>query len=57
MDIAGEFAGQKIHIARPEIVKKLQEKGLVTKIEEKHTHAVRTCERTGVVLEPQLMEQ
>ena len=57
MDIAGEFAGQKIHIARPEVVKKLQEKGLVTRIEEKHTHAVRVCERTGVVIEPQLMDQ
>ncbi len=57
MDIAGEFAGQKVHIARPEIVKKLQKKGLVTRIEENHTHAVRVCERTGVVLEPQLMDQ
>ncbi|MCK5588766.1 MAG: valine--tRNA ligase [Candidatus Pacebacteria bacterium] len=57
MDIAEEFAGQKVHIARPEVVKKLQKKGLVTKIEEKHTHAVRICERTGVILEPQLMDQ
>jgi len=57
MDVAGEFAGQKIHIARPEVVKKLEKKGLVTRIEEKHTHAVRVCERTSVVLEPQLMDQ
>ncbi len=57
MKIAGEFAGQKVHIARPNVVKKLEEKGLLTRIEKKHTHAVRICERTGVVLEPQLMEQ
>jgi len=57
MDIAGEFAGEKIHIARPKVVEKLKEKRLLTKIEEKHTHAVRTCERTGVVIEPQLMNQ
>lgn len=57
MDIAQEFAGQKVHIARPAIVKKLEEKGLITRIEKKHKHAVRTCERTGVVLEPQLMSQ
>ncbi len=57
MDIAGEFSGMKVHIARPKVVEKLKEKGLVTKIEQKHTHAVRVCERTGVILEPQLMEQ
>jgi valyl-tRNA synthetase len=57
MEIAGNFSGQKIHIARPEIVKKLEQKGLLLKVEEKHKHNVRTCERTGVVLEPQLMDQ
>ena len=58
MDIAGpDFAKKKIHIARKEVVKVLQKKGLVTRIKEKHTHAVRICERTGVVLEPQLMDQ
>jgi len=57
MDIAEEFSGQKIHIARPDIVKKLEKKGLVTRIEPKQKHAVRVCERTGVVIEPQLMDQ
>lgn len=57
MEIAGEFAGEKIHIARPKVVEKLQKKGLVTRIEEKNTHAVRVCERTNVVIEPQLMDQ
>ncbi len=57
LNAAGEFAGMKVHIARPLVVEKMQKKGLITKVEEKHTHAVRTCERTGVVLEPQLMDQ
>lgn len=57
MEIAGEFAGQKIHIARPNIVKKLEEKGLLVKTEEKHRHVVRVCERTGVVTEPQIKDQ
>ncbi len=57
MDIAEEFSGQKIHISRPEIVKKLEKKGLLLRVEENHKHNVRTCERTSVVLEPQLMEQ
>jgi len=57
MEIAGEFAGQKIHVARPGIVKKLEDKGLVTRIEPKQKHAVRVCERTGAVIEPQLMDQ
>jgi len=57
LPVAGEFAGTKIHIARPEIVKKLQEKGLVVKIDEEYEHAVRLCERTGVVVEPQIKDQ
>jgi valyl-tRNA synthetase len=57
MDIAGEFAGEKIHIARSKVVEKLEKKDLLTRVEEKHKHAVRICERTGVVIEPQLMDQ
>ncbi len=57
LPIAGEFAGTKIHIARPEIVKKLEEKGLAVKIDEEYEHAVRLCERTGVVVEPQIKDQ
>jgi len=57
MDIAGEFAGEKIHIARPKIIEKLKKKGLLVKIDENHTHAVRVCERTGVTIEPQVKDQ
>ena len=58
MEIAGkDFVGKKIHIAREEVFNTLKEKGLVTRVEEKHTHAVRVCERTGATIEPQLMDQ
>lgn len=57
LPIAGEFAGQKIEAARPLIVAKLQEKGLVTKIDENYEHAVRICERTGATVEPQVKDQ
>lgn len=57
LPIAEEFAGMKITEAREKIVDKLREKGLVERIDEKHTHAVRVCERTGVVVEPQVKDQ
>lgn len=57
LPIAGEFAGMKIEEARPLIVAKLEAKGLVERIDDKYTHAVRLCERTGVVVEPQVKEQ
>jgi len=57
LPIAGEFAGMKIEEARGKIVEKLHAKGLVDHIDEKHAHAVRLCERTSVVVEPQVKEQ
>ncbi|MCA9358089.1 valine--tRNA ligase [Candidatus Kaiserbacteria bacterium] len=57
LPVAGEFAGMKIEAARPLIVEKLKEKGLLVEIDENYTHAVRLCERTGVVVEPQVKDQ
>lgn len=58
LPIAGEeFTGMKIHDARKAIVEKLQTKGLVVRIEEKYTHQLATAERTGGIIEPQIMEQ
>ncbi|USN87786.1 MAG: valine--tRNA ligase [Candidatus Nomurabacteria bacterium] len=57
LPIAEEFAGMRIEEARPKIVEKLKEKGLLVKVDEDYTHAVRICERTGVVVEPQIKEQ
>lgn len=56
LPIAGEFAGMKIAEAREKIVEKLRAKGLVVK-EEAYTHNVATAERTGAVIEPQIMKQ
>ncbi len=57
LPIAGEFAGLHIKKARPLIVKKLEEKGLVEKIDEKYTHAVPTNSRGGEIIEPQILKQ
>lgn len=57
LPIAGEFAGQHINKARPLIIEKLQEKGLVEKIDENYKHVVRTCYKCGTVIEPQIKSQ
>lgn len=56
LPVAGEFAGMKLSEARPKIVEKLRAKGLVAK-EEQYTHNVATAERTGGLIEPQIMNQ
>lgn len=56
LPIAGEFAGMKISEARDKIVEKLAAKGLVEKIED-YVHNVATAERTGGMVEPQIMKQ
>ncbi len=57
LPVAGEFAGLPISDAREKIITKLSEKGLVTKIEENYIHQIATAERTGAVVEPQIMRQ
>lgn len=57
LPIAGEFTGMKINDARPKIIEKLKEKGLLVKIDENYTHAIAICERTKVPIEPQVKKQ
>lgn len=57
LPIAGEFEGMHINKARPLVIEKLKEKGLVVKVEENYEHRVRVCERTKVPIEPQIKEQ
>ncbi|HVV39352.1 MAG TPA: valine--tRNA ligase [Candidatus Paceibacterota bacterium] len=57
LPIAGEFAGMHIKKARPLIVEKLKEKGLLVKIDEKYTHNVAVNSRGGEMIEPQLKFQ
>lgn len=56
LPIAEEFAGQKINEARDKIVEKLRSKGLIEK-EEVYVHNIATAERTGGIIEPQIMNQ
>ena len=57
LPIAGEFEGLNISMAREKIVEKLKKKGLLVKIDENYEHAVRVCDRTNVVVEPQVKSQ
>ena len=57
LPIAGEFAGMHIKKARPLIVEKLKEKGLLVKIEENYQHRIATNYRGGGIIEPQIMPQ
>jgi len=57
LPIAGEFAGQHIKKARAAIVDKLQQKGLVEKIDETYVHNVATNSRGGGTIEPQIKRQ
>ncbi|MCR4275012.1 MAG: valine--tRNA ligase [Candidatus Campbellbacteria bacterium] len=57
LPIAQEFAGMKITDAREKIVEKLQQKGLVTRVEENYVHNIATAQRSGGKIEPQIMKQ
>lgn len=57
LPIAGEFAGMKIQEARPKIIEKLKEKGLLVKIDNEYKHNVVICERTKALIEPQIKKQ
>lgn len=50
------YEGKDRFVVRKEIVKELQEMGVVLKIET-HLHKVGTSERTGAVIEPKLSDQ
>lgn len=57
MDIAGEFAGQHIKKARPLIIERMKEKGLVEKVDEDYVHNVAVNSRGGGTIEPQIKSQ
>lgn len=57
MDIAGEFAGMHIKKARPAIIEKMKEKGLVEKVEEDNVNKVAVNSRGGGTIEPQIKAQ
>lgn len=57
LPIAGEFASMKITEAREKVVEKLKEKNLVVSVDENYINNIATAERTGGIIEPQIMEQ
>ncbi len=57
LPVAGEFAGIKIKEARPKIVEKLKEKGLLIKIDEKYKNVIKKCYKCSTVIEPQIKDQ
>jgi len=57
LPIAGEFAGQHIKKARPLIVEKLKEKGLLVKVDEDYSNTIATNSRGGGIIEPQIKRQ
>ena len=57
LPIAKEFSGMKITEAREKIVEKLKNKRLLVSIDENYINRVATAERTGGIIEPQIMEQ
>jgi len=57
LPIAGEFAGEHIKKARPKIVEKLAQKGMLVKTDENYTNRVATNSRGGGVIEPQIKRQ
>ncbi len=57
LPIAQEFSGMKIKEARDKIVEKLKTKNLLISIDENYINRLATAERTGGIIEPQIMKQ
>lgn len=57
LPIAGEFAGMKISEARPKIVEKLAQKGLLVKTDTEYKNVVKKCYKCEQPIEPQAKEQ
>ncbi len=57
LPVAGEFAGTKITEAREKVVDKLKQKGLLVSVDENYVNNIATAERTGGIIEPQIMKQ
>ena len=55
--VAGEFEGMHITEARPKLVEKLKEKGLLISVDEDYIHNLAVNYRGKGIVEPQIMEQ
>jgi valyl-tRNA synthetase len=57
LPIAGEFSGLPIAEARPKIVDKLDEKGLLVSVNDHYLHSVAVNDRGKAIIEPQIRLQ
>ena len=57
LKVAGEFAGMHIDEARPKIVEKMRQQGLLVEEKEGYVHNVAYYDRGKAIIEPQIMEQ
>ena len=57
LPVAGEFAGMPIDEARPKIVEKMKQKGLLVKVDEEYVHRIARSYRGKGVIEPQIKKQ
>lgn len=57
LPVAQEFSGMDIATARPKIVEKLKEKGLLVAIDENYVHNIAVNERGKGIIEPQVRLQ
>ncbi len=57
LEVAGEFSGMPIKEARPLIVEKLREKGLLVSVKEDYVHNISVNYRGKGQVEPQIMKQ
>lgn len=53
----GKYAGMKVKAAREEVIRDLEKKGLIEKIDEKYSNRVSTCYRCKRPIEPLLLPQ
>lgn len=51
-EVAGKYAGLKVAVAREQVVKDLEEKGLLVKIDKKYHNNLSVCYRCGNPIEP-----
>jgi valyl-tRNA synthetase len=54
---AGRFAGMTVLEARKAVVEAMQEKGLITKVDENYKNRVGVCYKCRTVIEPMLLDQ
>ncbi len=57
LPIAGEFAGMKVAEARVKVGERMQELGMVEKIDPTYRHTIGLCYRSNQPIEPMLMPQ